>query len=1175
VICPTCGTENAAGSRFCDECGTTLSAACPNCGEQHRPGAKFCANCGYALGGQAASPEAVASPKDVASLAERRFVSVLFVDLVGFTPFAEERDAEVVRETLDQYFGIARLAVERHGGTIEKFIGDAVMAVWGTPTAHEDDAERAVRAAMELLDGARGLGEGIEARAGIVTGEAAVTIGAEGQGMVAGDLVNTASRLQSVAPPGAILVSATTMNAASPAIVFEPVGAQELKGKTAPVEAYRALRVVANRGGQMRSEGLEAPFVGREEELRLLKDQLHATTRDGRARLVSISGPAGIGKSRLTWEFEKYIDGVVETIYWHRGRSPAYGEGVTFWALGEMVRRRAELAESDDEATTRARMAATAQRWIADAEEREWVEGALLALLGLEPPPAGGRDVLFAAWRVFFERIAEEGTTVLVFEDIQWADSGLLDFIDNLLEWSKNKPLMVVTLARPELFDKRPGWGSGHRLLTAIPLDPLPDDAMRELLAGLVPGLPGQAVDAILRRADGIPLYAVETVRMLVSEGRVEAVDGVYRPTGDLGELAVPETLRSLIASRLDGIEPADRSLLQDGSVLGQRFSMAALSAVSGLPSDELEPRLHQLVKRELLDLEVDARSPERGQYGFVQSLIQEVAYGTLARRERRTRHLAAARYFEAQGDDELAGVLANHYLAAREASTEGAEADAVAVQARIALRAAGERARALGAHDQALSYLERALEITTEPTERAALLEIASDSANVASRPERAVELARDALAVYAATDDDVAKARAASLLGRSLIDSGHLQEAADEMRAELEKLNAAGDSEAIAQLLATLSRAYMRLDLNQEAIDAADRALDIAEPRNLEQVVAEAMINKGSSLQNASGRRRESAALLEKAVEIASARGWVETELRGRNNLSVAIVDDDPRRALAFIDGSLEIARRLGQRGVLNWQTGTGAMYAQMIGLDWEPPLAAVEEVLSNDILGEADRIRLLTIKAAFQALRGEMTLQQLDELDRLAADSEPQIRGMLTHARSVVALADRRLPEAIRFAEDALAGWQTYAPMVLPTAFLAAAISKDHQSAERVARTLAEYPNAANWELGLRDWMNGGLAAMDGRADEAAGGFRAGIERLRTAEFHLPAAQAVIAAVALLPRSRETDAWVDSARQTFERVGAKPFMALLNDLVSESGAGTAPRSTSTADEREASAV
>ncbi|MEP7159396.1 MAG: adenylate/guanylate cyclase domain-containing protein, partial [Chloroflexota bacterium] len=338
------------------------------------------------------------------SAAERRFVSVLFVDLVGFTPFAEERDAEQVRETLDRYFGLARDAVERHGGVIEKFIGDAVMAVWGTPTAHEDDAERAVRAALELLDAAQGLGDGIEARAGIMTGEAAVTLGAEGQGMVAGDMVNTASRLQSVAPQGAVLVSETTMNASKAAIAFESVGAQELKGKTAPVTAYRALRVIANRGGQHRSEALEAPFSGRDEELRLLKELLHATTRDQRARLATISGPAGIGKSRLTWEFEKYVDGVVETIYWHRGRSPAYGEGVTFWALGEMIRRRAELAESDDEATSRARIAATVAQYVTDPEERGWVEPALLTLLGLEPPPAGGRDALFAAWRIFFER---------------------------------------------------------------------------------------------------------------------------------------------------------------------------------------------------------------------------------------------------------------------------------------------------------------------------------------------------------------------------------------------------------------------------------------------------------------------------------------------------------------------------------------------------------------------------------------------------------------------------------------------------------------------------------------------------------------------------------------------------------------------------------------------------
>ena len=319
---------------------------------------------------------------------------------------------------------------------------------------------------------------------------------------------------------------------------------------------------------------------------------------------------------------------MVETIYWHRGRSPAYGDGITFWALGEMVRRRAGLAETDDEATTRERIAATVEQFVPDAVDRRWVEPALLTLLGLEPAPAGGRDVLFAAWRIFFERIAARGTTVLLFEDLQWADTGLLDFIDHLLEWSKGVPILIVTLARPELFDRRPDWGAGSRNFSAMALEPLPDPAMRAMLAGFVPGLPEAAVAAILARADGIPLYAVETVRALVADGRLEQVEGSYRPTGELGDLAIPETLRSLIGSRLDALDPADRNLIQDASVLGQTFSLAGLSMVSGRDPADVETRLRVLVRRELLELEADPRSPERGQYGFVQSLIREVAYG-------------------------------------------------------------------------------------------------------------------------------------------------------------------------------------------------------------------------------------------------------------------------------------------------------------------------------------------------------------------------------------------------------------------------------------------------------------------------------------------------------------------------------------------------------------------
>ncbi|HYM83329.1 MAG TPA: adenylate/guanylate cyclase domain-containing protein, partial [Candidatus Dormibacteraeota bacterium] len=495
MVCPSCGAENKAGRKFCVRCATPLAAACPSCGAPYDPGDLFCGECatpltpGTAAGAapRAAQAEArVVTGQPVApAAAERRVVTVLFADLVGFTPFAEERDAEDVRDTLTRYFALASETVERYGGTVEKFIGDAVMAVWGAPVAREDDAERAVRAGLELVDAIPSLGTSIQARVGIATGEAAVTVGAVNQGMVAGDLVNTASRLQSVAAPGTVLVGEGTRRASERAVVYEAAGDQALKGKTEVVAAWRALRVVAERGGRNRSETLEAPFVGRDTELRLLKDLFHLTAAERRARLVSVLGPAGIGKTRLAWELAKYADGLVEGVWWHDGRSPAYGDGITFWALGEMVRGRCGLLETDDEATTRAKVAATLERHVPDESERRWVEPALLALLGREV--ATPTEGLFGAWRTFFERLAASGPVVLVFEDFHYADSGLLDFVDHLMEWSRTSPIYVLTLARPELLSKRPDWGAATRDFTSLHLAPLAEPAMRQLLAGLVP----------------------------------------------------------------------------------------------------------------------------------------------------------------------------------------------------------------------------------------------------------------------------------------------------------------------------------------------------------------------------------------------------------------------------------------------------------------------------------------------------------------------------------------------------------------------------------------------------------------------------------------------------------------------------------------------------------------
>ncbi|HEX7489390.1 MAG TPA: hypothetical protein VF341_10815, partial [Anaeromyxobacteraceae bacterium] len=529
---------------------------------------------------------------------------------------------------------------------------------------------------------------------------------------------------------------------------------------------------------------------------------------------------------------------------------------------------------------TRARISAAVAEFVERDDDRRWVEPALLTLLGLEPAPAGGRDVLFAAWRIFFERIAGRGTTILLFEDLQWADTGLLDFVGHLLEWSRNVPILVVTLARPELFDRRPDWGSETRNLTKLALEPLTDGAMRQLLEGFVPGLPESAVHAILARADGIPLYAVETVRALVADGRLERDGDVYRPTGDLGELTVPDTLRSLIASRLDALDPADRSLVADASVLGQSFAVASLTAVSGAEAAALEPRLRALVRRELFDLEIDPRSPERGQYRFVQSLIREVAYGTLARRERRARHLAAARHFEALGDDEIAGLLASHYVAAHEASADGAEADAVAIQARLSLSAAAERAATLGAHDQAVAHLRTAVRITADPGERAGLLTRAGASANLAARHGDAEALAREAMSLARDAGDPSGVGRAAALLGEILIDAGKPPESVEVLEAAIAAFPESGDGETRAVLLSTLSRAYMRSGAAARSVETADRALGIAERRHLERIIAETFNNKGSSLGQL-GREREGVALLKAAVDVARAGGFVAAEI------------------------------------------------------------------------------------------------------------------------------------------------------------------------------------------------------------------------------------------------------------------------------------------------------
>jgi class 3 adenylate cyclase/predicted ATPase len=1153
------------------ECGTTLTSGCPNCGLVNQPGAKFCNECGTVLASAAPAGTGASvarptngsattgrpAPATFEAASERRLVSILFADLVGFTPFAEERDSDDVRETLSKYFELAREVIERYGGTVEKFIGDAVMAVWGAPVAQEDDAELAVRAGLELVDAVTSLGPTIQARAGVLTGEASVTIGATNQGMVAGDLVNTASRLQSVAPPGTVLVGEATHRAASAAIAFEPAGEQMLKGKQAPVTAWRALRVVSERGGRNRKETLEAPFVGRADELRLLKDLLHATEREKRLRVVSIIGPAGIGKSRLSWELLKYIDGLAENIYWHSGRSPAYGEGITFWALGEMVRERAGLAELDDEHTTRTKVKEMLAQWVPDESEREWIGPALLTLLGLEGGMAA--DQLFGAWRTFFERVAENGPVALVFEDMHFADAGTLDFIDHLLDFSRGLPIYVVTLARPDLIERRQDWGAGKRNFVSLYLEPLSEQHMRELLAGLVPGMPESAVATVVARADGIPLYAVETIRSLVADGRLVEEAGVYVPKGDLTSLAVPETLTALIASRLDTLDEMDRRIVHDGAVLGQSFTVEALAAVIEMNAAELEPRLGSLVRREILRREMDPRSPERGQYEFVQALIREVAYNTLSKKDRKKLHLAAARYFESLGNDEIAGALASHYLAAHANAAETDEAAALAGQARIALKAAATRAAALGSFDQSGDFLEQALGVTTEVAEEADLLLQAVEAAMTTSRLEKAESLGRRSVEVRRQLDDRSMLAVAIARLGRILIISYKNEEAVDLLEAGLKELADLGDDDpGLARLKVALGAALNSVD-DRRSLELIDSMLEMAQRRDLTPLIMEAFQAKGNALMNV-GRRRESVALRRAVKELAAETSDTGFQLRAISGLALLAGEVDTQAAVDEYDEVLRLARRTGHRNMLIGAVANVG-YSLFLTGDWERAVREMEPFLSEE-LSPADAIFMWNNYLLIKVARGEDVSDQLAEMVRLGKEmTGPAWHLFIADVEANIALATGDLERAGKsFAEVWIADPSQISEFGYRTArtfMWARNLAAAREQLERIEKAGGYGAVVA----ARRSTVAAGVAALEGRTQDAMALYREALRGWRETHDAWDEALTVLDMAQLLdPADPEIAEQVTSTRATFERLNATPYLELLDQVVARNGAASA---------------
>ena len=1155
--CGACGSSNGDDAKFCAECGTSLQRRCPSCGTPADRG-KFCAECGTALDADQTASTLVGQPT-----AERRVTSVLFGDLVGFTTLSESRDPEEVRELLSRYFSEGRTVIGRYGGVVEKFIGDAVMAVWGVPTTHEDDAERAVRAGLELVETVAALGDevgapGLGMRVGVVTGEVAVTVGAVGEGMVAGDAVNTASRVQSVAQPNEVWVDDVTRGLTSSAIAYADAGEHSLKGKNEPLRLWHATAVVASVRGAQRIDGLEAPLVGRDRQVRLIKELFHAAEESRRPSLVVLDGEPGVGKSRLAWEFEKYIDGLQTSAWWHRGRCLSYGEGVAFWALSEALRPRLGLVEADGPEAVAAALDARLSELVPDETERAWLRPRLSVLLSTGESGGFSREELYAAWTGFFERLGASGEAVVwVIDDAQYADDGLLDFLDHLLS-SARAGIFVLALARPELLVRRPDLGG--RRTTVIRLEPLDDATMNRLVDGLVVGLPETVRGQLVERSEGVPLFAVETVRALIDRDLVVPKDGVYQPATDalldLETLGAPASLQALVATRLDALSAAERRAVADASVLGVTFTSEGLAA---LGSEDLDAVLPSLQRKEIIRLEQDRFSAERGQFRFVQSVVRQIAYSMQSRRDRKARHLAAAAFLEGGLDaDELAMVVAQHLLDAVDASgTDDADLPDLIQRARELLRVAGQRALDVGSPREARRLFESALERTDDPGDRAELLLSAATAAMVSADFSVAIERATEATALFDSLARPVDAALAVACHATVLTTVGENAAARTLTEQRLGALEGILGNEVPRERLlgvATTAAIYTG-DMAAAGRWALER-LPVAEGIGAIDGVVDAQITLGLATAQ-SGAPTTALSLFTSAVELAEARGAQDGDgyVRALVNLAAFNIGRDPREAHRLALLAVENSRRRGNRARLDAAVTNLCTALWVLGYfdELHDTLAAMDHPGGVGPFAES-AVGLIRWWYA-DAVGAERTLPTLRETDdhmnlawqaTLLAD-EARSRG---DTKRAIAISETSLENVLHMGmdDDFPLLWSVVTGIVLDVG----AIDVAEQFLATVERALPDrLPPAVHVQL---PWLRGRLMAARGDDPrQAEAEMRRGIDALRSFSWRTasgPAQEHLARWLAEQGRADDAAEMLAAARSTYQEIGATGWLQRLDE-------------------------
>ncbi len=836
--------------------------------------------------------------------------------------------------------------------------------------AHEDDPERAVRAALAIRDWVGEQGDDLQIRIAVTTGEVLVNLGARpeaGEGMASGDVVNTAARLQAAAPVNGILASEMTYRATRHAIEYREREPVQAKGKAEPISVWEALQARARFGVDVVQE-VHAPLVGREREVTLLRESLARVREERSPQLVTLVGVPGIGKSRLVYELMQFVEADPELTTWRQGRSLPYGEGVAFWALGEMAKAQASVLETDSAEDAARKLSEAVHQAIPDAKDAGWVTGHFLPLVG-----AGGdaelgadrRSEAFAAWRRFFEALAEQRPLVLVFEDLHFADKGLLDFIDHLVEWASGVPILVVATARPELLERRAGWGGGKANATTVSLPPLTDEATATLIGALLsrPVLEAQTLSELLTRAGGNALYAEQYARMLLERGEV-------------GELPLPESIQGIIAARLDALDAEEKDLLQDAAVIGKVFWAGAVAALDGrLSRAALDERLHGLERKQFVRRERRSSVADETQYAFVHLLVRDVAYGQIPRTARAEKHRLAASWIESLGrPQDHAEMLAHHYVSAlRLTRAAGRGAEELEQRARNALRDAADRAFSLNSYLAAARFCEAALELWPgESYERAELLFRAGRARALAEGRGELLVQARDALL----TQEDRYTAAEAEILLCDLIWRQGQRDLAHEHLARARSLiEGAGPSRSAAFVLTEISRFLLLAGQREEGTPLGRKGLAMAEALGLDELHADALCWFGSARVLNSGDRG-GIEDLRRSIEIAAQANAPLQLCRAYNNLGAMfeVLGEIEPSYTVRLEGE-RIAERLGANTWVRWFQGIMPNLRSRRG-DWDEALR-----IADDFIAEIEAGSPHYLEAQVRATRAKMRLARAD--------------------------------------------------------------------------------------------------------------------------------------------------------------------------------------------------